>query len=541
MQINRQSKTVISGRCKRVIGWVSNYSSEDYYLRQINRDKRLVAITDQNPREPELQEYKQLIETLPIGYVRTTLDGEFRAVNSTFVAMVGGDSPEDILSRDVEEFYQDPTTRERLLTVLHEEGQVDNEELKVTTLTDETIWVSITAHVVETDEGRCFDALIQDITGRRRREGVLREMHDIISDRDQTFKEQVQGLLELGRTELDTEYGTLSEIRGDEYVFEIVSTDDDSIQAGDVVPVAATNCEIAANTRETLVLGDVKRDAPEETDRAGYTDWGISCYIGAPVFVGEDVYGTFCFYDTEPRNGQFSTWEVTLVDLMSRWVSSELQRQRANARLNEKNEQLEQFASIVAHDLRNPLGVARGGLSLAAEECNSEHIDRVMRAHDRMETIIDDLLELALEGEQVSETELIDPSVFSETWWDNVDTRNATLQVDLEREIRADPSRLQQLFENLVRNAIEHGGEGVIVTVGGLDDGFYIEDDGSGIPADEGDEVFEAGYSSNPDGTGFGLKIVKQVAEAHNWTVTATDGTDGGARFEITGVEFGDE
>ncbi|MFB6281831.1 MAG: ATP-binding protein [Haloferacaceae archaeon] len=496
----------------------------------------MLAITDRDGRA--LQQYERLVETLPIGYARTTVDGEFRAVNATFVALVGGDSREDVLSRDVEEFYRDPTTRDRLLTTLREEGEVHNEELKVTTLDGETVWVVVTARVVDTDEGRCIDALVQDITDRRRRESVLREMHDVISDRDRAFEEQVRALLELGRAELDTRYGTLSEIRGEEYVFEVVAADDDSIRAGDVVPLSATNCEIAASTERTLVLGDVERDAPEETDRAGYAEWGISCYVGAPVLVEDEVYGTFCFYDTEARTGQFSAWEVTLVDLMSRWVSYELQRRRANARLEEQNAQLERFASIVAHDLQNPLNVAQLRAELASEECDSEHLDHVMRAHDRMEALIDDLLRLALEGEQLGELETVDPAALVEACWDDVETRDATLRATVERSIRADPDRLRQLFENLVSNAVEHGGGTVTVTVGPLEDGFYVEDDGRGIPADERDEVFGAGYSTADRGTGFGLNIVEQVADAHGWEVRVTEGADGGARFEITGVEF---
>ncbi|MFB6236019.1 MAG: ATP-binding protein [Halopenitus sp.] len=495
-------------------------------------------MSDSNPHEPELQQYKQLIETLPIGYVRTTVSGEFRTVNSTFVDMVGGESPDDVLSRDVREFYQDPTTRENLLEALSADGQVHNEELKVTTLSGETRWVLVTARVVETDDEQCFDALVQDITDRRRREDVLREMHTIISARDRTFEEQVQALLELGLAELDIEYGTLSEIRGDDYEFKAVAADDDGIQAGDVVPVSATNCEIAASSKRTLVLGDVERDAPEETDRTGYTEWGISCYIGAPVMIDDDVYGTFCFYDTEPRSGQFSNWEVTLVDLMSRWVSYELQRHRSNERLRRKNEQLEEFASIVSHDLRNPLNVAQGRLELAMEGRQNEHLEAVLQAHDRMEALIDDMLELALAGQQVGETQVVDPSVFSDSWWQNVDTGNATLDVDIERKIRADPGRLQQLFENLVRNAIEHGGGDVTVTLGELEEGFYIEDDGRGIPPDEREDVLKAGYSTADQGTGFGLRIVEQVVEAHGWDLAVTESTQGGARFEITGVEF---
>jgi signal transduction histidine kinase len=107
-----------------------------------------------------------------------------------------------------------------------------------------------------------------------------------------------------------------------------------------------------------------------------------------------------------------------------------------------------------------------------------------------------------------------------------------------DRGVQADRSRLKQVFENLFRNAAEHGRADVTVTIGGLDDGFYIEDDGPGIPSDERDAVFEAGYSQSADGTGFGLSIVEQVVDAHDWQVRITDGTNGGARFEITNVEF---
>jgi len=107
----------------------------------------------------------------------------------------------------------------------------------------------------------------------------------------------------------------------------------------------------------------------------------------------------------------------------------------------------------------------------------------------------------------------------------------------IDRPIRADESRLRQLFENLVRNAVEHGGDDVSVTVGELADGFYVEDNGAGIPEPERGDVFSAGYSTAVEGTGFGLSIVKQVADAHGWTVRVVSGADGGARFEFTDVD----
>ena len=70
--------------------------------------------------------------------------------------------------------------------------------------------------------------------------------------------------------------------------------------------------------------------------------------------------------------------------------------------------------------------------------------------------------------------------------------------------------------------------------------GFFVEDDGDGIPKDEYDDVFSHGYTTNVDGTGFGLSIVEDVVEAHDWTITITESHEGGARFEITGVEVSD-
>lgn len=167
----------------------------------------------------------------------------------------------------------------------------------------------------------------------------------------------------------------------------MVDTVDESIAAGDVVPVGATNCEITASQEQTLVLVDISRDTPEETDRAGDTDWRISCYIGAPVCDDDGLYGTFCFYDTEPRNGQFSDWEVTLVDLMSRWVAYELQRRQMTEQRKQQNEKLDQFAGTVSHDLRNPLNGLQGWLEIAEETGDPGHFARRYTTIDRWRSL----------------------------------------------------------------------------------------------------------------------------------------------------------
>jgi PAS domain S-box-containing protein len=202
-------------------------------------------------------------------------------------------------------------------------------------------------------------------------------------------------------------------------------------------------------------------------------------------------------------------------------------------RLKARTERLEEFASIVSHDLRNPLNVAEGRLDLAREECDNEHLDAVAGAHDRMGQLIEELLTLAKDGEIAVDTQTISLATAVETCLETVQTDEATVRVESDCTFPADESRLRQLLANLVRNAIDHGDGDVTVRIGALENGFYVADDGPGIPESERDQVFESGFTTAGDGIGKGLSIVQRVVDAHGWTVEATESESGGARFEI--------
>ena len=432
-------------------------------------------------------------------------------------------------------------------------------------------WFDVRAYPSESGLSVFFQDVTEEQRHRERiesRERVLRELYDVTADADLSFDEQVEALMTVGREVLGTDYAALSRVEGETYVFEAVQSPDGALEAGDSVPLSATNCERAVVTERTLVLEDVGTDA-ELAERAGYTEWGISCYLGAPVRVDGDVYGTFCFYDEPPREEPFSDWEVTLVDLMAQWVSYEIERRRVTERLSRKNDRLEEFASFVSHDLRNPLNVLQGSLDLAEETGDPEQFAACHRAADRMEQLIDDVLTLSRQGETVADTRPVPLAGLAESCWGSVETGGATLRTETDRVVVADRSRLRQVLENLVRNSVEHSttsprsqaregsvehgstgsrpaadegvehdGDDLTVTVGALEDGFYLEDDGPGIPAEERDRVFDSGYSTSTTGTGFGLAIVERIVEAHGWTIEVTEGTAGGARFEIRGVDF---
>jgi PAS domain S-box-containing protein len=216
-------------------------------------------------------------------------------------------------------------------------------------------------------------------------------------------------------------------------------------------------------------------------------------------------------------------------------ITEQKERERELAR---QNERLEKFTGVVSHDLRNPLSVAEGRIELARDQYDSEHLDSAAQAVERSLTLLEDLLTLAREGEYPGDIESVDLAETCERCWQNVETADAALVIETDRTIRANPGRLKQLLENLFRNAVEHGGEAVTVTVGDLDGGFYVSDDGPGIPGDKYEQVFDAGYSTTDAGTGFGLSIVQEIVEAHEWEISVTESETGGTRIEITSVEI---
>jgi PAS domain S-box-containing protein len=223
-------------------------------------------------------------------------------------------------------------------------------------------------------------------------------------------------------------------------------------------------------------------------------------------------------------------------DRLLAFVRDISERKQYERELEQKNRRLDDFASVVSHDLLNPLNVAEGRLELAREECDSGHLDDVARAHSRIETLIEELLALAKAGEPIGDLETVDLAALTERCWQRFEFESATLRNDVETTLKADSSRLQQLVDNLMQNAIDHGGENVTITVGESPNGFYVEDDGPGIPEDRLEDVFESGFTTSSEGTGFGLAIVKQVVDAHDWTIRVEASPTGGTRFVIDGV-----
>jgi signal transduction histidine kinase len=215
-----------------------------------------------------------------------------------------------------------------------------------------------------------------------------------------------------------------------------------------------------------------------------------------------------------------------------------------------ERERLEEVRRGLSHDLRSPLNVAKAyaqQISTGTGDSDNEGDERdeltaeITTAVDRIDSFLGGLNMLIEQGHPVVSPERIDLTEVARSAWNQSNTGKASFQVvddgpPFPDEIMADRERTRGLFRELYNNAVDHGPPGITVKVGALSGGFYVIDDGPGIPESKRDDVFRVGMSDRRGRNGIGLARVKHIAAAHRWSVSVCEGREEGCRFEITGV-----
>jgi PAS domain S-box-containing protein len=421
-----------------------------------------------------------------------------------------------------------------------------------------TVWQTTLTPVADDGGARRVVGSSHEITDRARREQALERLHDVTRElMTATTREAAATIAsETAAEVLDETMNGIHCYNGD---------------ASALVPVAwsAASAELLGGRPPALPVDDSLAGRVYRTgEPEAYADLDAATrrFADETPFHSELVvplgdHGVFIFSSTTVD--RFDRVDRTLTQVLAASLETTFDRIEQRRRLERQTERLDEFAGVVSHDLRNPLDVARGRLTLAREkQGGSDHLEAVDRAHERMETLIDDLLQLARNGGAMGDLEPVDLASIVRDCRRTVDLDGVSVDVTTDTRVRADRSRLKQLVENLLRNSVEHasastrtesdgsaedapntsGSEGtgrpvpdVTVRVGELDGGFFVEDDGPGIPPDAREAVFDAGHTSG-GGNGLGLAIVERIADAHGWDIGVTAGSAGGARFEITGV-----
>ncbi|NHN47515.1 response regulator [Halostella sp. JP-L12] len=414
----------------------------------------------------------------------------------------------------------------------------------------------------------------------RERERYIQELYEITSNPETTFDEKVRGLLEMGCERLDLDFGFLIETNEDEGEFEVheMHGTHDGFRPGLTAPLSQTYCKHVIGSDGVFVLQDAAAE--------GYADdpaseSGIVCYLGSEVTVGDEVFGTFCFANTSPREAPFTDAEVTYVELMSEWVSYGLERRRAKAelaetvdRLEQSNAELERFAYVASHDLQEPLRMVTSYLNLlerrygdALDDDAEEFIEYAVGGAERMRSMIQGLLEFSRLDTQGGEFEPTDCERVVDEATTNlritIAESDAEVAVEPLPTVVADETQLVQLFQNLVGNAVEHGSarpgaddgpaEGDDGSDGRGSDGgprirvsaergdgewvFSVSDDGVGIDPADADHVFEMFNDldgADESGTGIGLAICRKIVERHGGRIWVDADAAEGATFRFT-------
>ncbi|WP_267162625.1 GAF domain-containing sensor histidine kinase [Halovenus salina] len=363
-------------------------------------------------------------------------------------------------------------------------------------------------------------------------ESYFRDLYELGFDPSIPLEEKITQAISVGRDRLSVQYGVLSYTGEGEYEVIGSTIESGDYAAGTVYDVDTTWCRHVIDSQEILAVADAGDS--QYRDDIAREETNLQCYIGAPILVDGEVYGTLCYSGNEPREAPFTDDEKRFVRLLSRWIGYELEREKHYATLDAQNERLDEFAGVLTHDLRNPLTAARGYTELVSERVaddDAEHLKTALASLDRMETLITETLALARDGADVGERDAVQLGTVAESAWATVQPEG-TLVVESDREISADRTRLQQLFENLFRNADEHCGDTVTVTVRARADGFSVTDDGPGLPADIAGSLFDGNFDA--DGLGLGLLIVERVVSGHGWDGQVD--VENGTQFTFTGV-----
>lgn len=269
--------------------------------------------------------------------------------------------------------------------------------------------------------------------------------------------------------------------------------------------------------------------------RALLDRWGLPAAertVTLPLDNGESSYGVLNLY----TNHDVSPGATARLKPVGQAIADRCLVLDTSAALERERERLETVRSRISHDFGNPLNIASGRLELVAEECASEHIDHAIEGVSRVDTLAEETVRFVEAGQPVATRAEIPLETAAQDAWQQGEPADATLEVT-DGTVRGDPERLDRLYIELFDNAIVHTDGHVRVRVGPLTDGrgFFVADDGPGVPATERETVLELGYTT-AERPGIGLTIAAEIAAAHGWRLSVGESQEGGARVECRAV-----
>ncbi|MDS0475410.1 MEDS domain-containing protein [Natrinema sp. 1APR25-10V2] len=389
----------------------------------------------------------------------------------------------------------------------------------------------------------------------------LQRLNGVTSDPDKSFEAKLQALFELGCEQFDLDLGALNRVDPDADHLEVehVSGDHDYFQPGVELELSETYCQAAADIEEAASVSDPTEEEFDEI--TVYEDYGVEAYLGTYVPVEGEADRTLAFVTSRPRTEPFSEQERTSLELMGQWVKYELEHQQYQreleqtvAKLKQSNDRLKQFAYAASHDLQEPLRMVSSYLQLLEnryaddlDEQAQEYIDFAVDGANRMRAMVGDLLSFSRVERADNEFGPVDcDAVLERVLADHrmqIEERNAEISVGSLPTVSADGEQLEQLFANLVSNAVKYNESApprVEIDAEERSDcwEFTVADNGIGIDPDRADQIFEVFKRLHHDeqypGTGIGLSLCQEIVENHDGDIWVDSEPGNGSTFHVT-------
>ena len=317
-------------------------------------------ITDERGTQLELQRQRRLFEAVfeetEDALVVADTDRRITDFNPAAEQLFGYDASEVIgettrlLYADADEYDRQGDQRFNEDAPMHEETYlVEYERADGTTFVGETLGTSLKRSDGET---LAFLGSIRDASARIEYEqtleahnDALQTFHDISTDDDWAVDERIGAVLELGCEHLGLDIGILSAIEDTEYTVEQANAPDGSIQSGEQFDLEETFCDRVVDNEELVAVTDA--GSSELAEHPAYELLGLESYIGTPVVVDGEQYGTLNFSQPAARKRPFTESERTLVRLFAQWVGKELSREQNKQRAAANRARLRQIIDLL--------------------------------------------------------------------------------------------------------------------------------------------------------------------------------------------------
>ncbi|MDS0476922.1 PAS domain S-box protein [Natrinema sp. 1APR25-10V2] len=483
-------------------------------------------VTDRVEHEQELAKYETIVETIDDGIYVKDEDGYFTMVNEAYAELTGY-TREELVGAHASLVVDEATieqSQERLAAPDEQIG-TPTMEAEIQTAEGNRVPAEGTFATLQTGDTQEEIGVVRDITDRKRREQALREREH----RLKRYKEYTDKILDA----IDDVFYLLDE--------------DGDLQRWNESLSAVTG--FSSTEIESMHALEFFGEADQET-------------IAAAIEDGFTTGQTQVEADVRTKDGEHIPYEFvasTLEDPDGNMVLAGIGRDITDRReyerqLEESNERLEQFAYAASHDLQEPLRMITSYLQLIEnryadelDEDAEEFIEFAVDGADRMQEMIEGLLQYSRVETQGDPFEPVDLDKVLEDTLENlqmaIEESSAEITVDALPEVHGDHSQLQQVFQNLISNAIEYSGDEppqihIDAEQYGSEYIIAVHDKGIGIDPEEQDRIFQVfqrlhSHEEHP-GTGIGLALCQRIVERHGGEIWVDSEPGEGTTFSFT-------